>query len=368
MIAMARTALDHIDIQGFKSIADAKVELRPVNLLIGANGSGKSNFLEVFEFLNEIRQGRLQRYVAGGADRVLHFGFKTTKAIQLQLDFGSTLAYTLELVGNSSNQLFPGDQVIYSNGLLISKIFTVGGHNREAAISDFSLPNHPSVSTLQKWLASIHRYKFNDSGSGSKLGRQANIDDNRLLTPDGSNLAPCLYYLQERQPEAYAQVVRTVRLAAPFFSNFQLAPLELKPDTIKLEWTHKESSEYFDVASLSDGTLRFIALATLLLQPPARHPAIILLDEPELGLHPYAIGLLAAMIKQAAVDTQVVVATQSPTLLDHFEPDDVLVADRIEGATRFRRLNSTDLASWLEDYSLSELWHMNELGGGPIRA
>jgi predicted ATPase len=158
-----------------------------------------------------------------------------------------------------------------------------------------------------------------------------------------------------------------VQRVAPFFDDFQLKPLKLKPDDIKLEWRHKNSDQYFDASSLSDGTLRFIALATLFLQPEDYRPLLILVDEPELGLHPYAIEMLASLIRQASVNTQVIVSTQSSLLLDHFEPEDVLVANRVEGGTQIARLDATHLRAWTEDYSLGQLWEKNELGGRPHR-
>ena len=153
---------------------------------------------------------------------------------------------------------------------------------------------------------------------------------------------------------------------APFFDEFLLEPLRLKPDDIKLEWRHKRSDQYFDASSLSDGTLRFIALATLFLQPEEFRPSVILVDEPELGLHPYALEMLAALIRQASVATQVIVSTQSSLLLDHFHPEDVLVADRVDGGTKLTRLEPKPLAKWLEDYSLGQLWEKNEIGGRPV--
>ena len=158
---------------------------------------------------------------------------------------------------------------------------------------------------------------------------------------------------------------RTVRLTAPFLEDFILEPSALNEDKIRLEWRHRGSDAYFDASSLSDGTLRFIALATLLLQPKSRRPSVVLLDEPELGLHPHAIALLAALVKQVSVETQVVLATQSSLLLDHFGPEDVLVADRVNGATGFTRLDGKELEEWLRDYSLGQLWEKNELGGRP---
>ena len=154
-------------------------------------------------------------------------------------------------------------------------------------------------------------------------------------------------------------------LVSPFFDDFVLKPQALNEDKIRLEWRHRGSDVYFDVSSFSDGTLRFIALATLLIQPAALRPSVILLDEPELGLHPYAITILASLVKQASVETQVILATQSPILLDHFEPEDVLVADRVDGATSFTRLESDKIRDWLSEYSLGQLWEKNEFGGRP---
>ena len=193
------------------------------------------------------------------------------------------------------------------------------------------------------------------------------MDDNEFLRSDGSNLAAFLYYLQEAHKESYSLIQRTIQQVAPFFDDFRLRPLKLKPDDIKLEWRHKRSEQYFDASALSDGTLRFIVLATLFLQPKSYRPSAILVDEPELGLHPYAIGLLASLIGQASVDTQVIVSTQSSLLLDHFQPDDVLVASRIEGGTVIARPDTDQLRAWLEEYSLGQLWEKNELGGRPVR-
>ena len=171
--------------------------------------------------------------------------------------------------------------------------------------------------------------------------------------------------MRKKHEASYTQIRRTIQLAAPFFEDFALEPLALNEDTIRIEWRHAGSDAYFDASSLSDGSLRFIALATLLLQPASLRPSLILLDEPELGLHPYAITLLASLLKQAYVESQIIVATQSPILLDHFEPEDVLVAERVNGATELRRLDGEALKVWLEDYSLGQLWEKNELGGRP---
>lgn len=158
---------------------------------------------------------------------------------------------------------------------------------------------------------------------------------------------------------------RTVQIVAPFFDDFLLEPLRLNRDKIRLEWRHRGSDAYFDAAALSDGSLRFIALTTLFLQPVEYRPSVILVDEPELGLHPSAITLLAALVKQASESTQVILSTHSPMLLDHFRPEDALVADRVNGGARFTRLDGASLAAWLEKYSLGQIWEKNELDGRP---
>jgi len=328
---MPANRVEYITIQGFKSFKSVEnLKLNPVNVLIGANGSGKSNFLGVFEFLRSTVESKVNDYVerAGGADNVLHFGAKTTP--KLFIKFGDP---RWEYHFNPS----------FVGTFLISA----------------------ATKIVPKDLASWNIYHIDDTSSSSPLKKTGKVDDNRFLRPDGSNLPAFLYFLKLMHESSYALIRKTVELVAPFFDDFILEPRNLAPDTIRLEWRHKSSDQYFDVASLSDGTLRFIVLATLMLQPVELRPSIILLDEPELGLHPSAITLLASLIKQAAVDTQVIVSTQSPRLVDHFEPEDIIVAERENGATTLRRLTSEPLKAWLEDYSLGELWEKNEFGGRP---
>jgi predicted ATPase len=370
---MPANTLDFITIQGFKSIASVKVGLRPINIVIGSNGSGKSNFIGAFAFLREIEQGRLGAYVtaSGGAEKVLHFGSKVTKELRLLLSFqDGTNGYELILEPTSDDGLFPSLETALVGheaypGPLPERLKAVRS-GREAGISD---PRGP----IKRWVnshvaASWRIYHLNDSSSSSPMRKTARVDDNRLLRADGSNLPSFLYFLKRQYLDFYLLIQRAVQQVAPFFEDFRLEPRHLESEDIKLEWRHKSSDQYFDASSLSDGTLRFMALATLFLQPETLRPSVILVDEPELGLHPYAIGMLASLIRQASVNTQVITATQSSLLLDHFSPEDVLVADRFEGGTQLKRLNSADLGGWLEDYSLGQLWEKNEFGGRPVPA
>jgi len=369
-------ALDYITVKGFKSIASIeKLELRPVNVVIGPNGSGKSNFIGVFAFLHAIREGRLRDYVtaSGGAERVLHFGSKTTREIEICISFQSeTNQYELKLSPTADDGLYPAGEWVfhwdkrrfpekpYSQGLMASQ------QGREAGISDAR--NKRIADWVRHRLGGWRLYHVHDTSASSPMRKTARVDDNRYFRADGSNLAPFLFFLKEKRADSYNLIRHAVQQVTPFFEDFRLEPLRLKPDDIKLEWRHKSSDQYFDASSLSDGTLRFIALATLLLQPLDYRPSVILIDEPELGLHPAAIGVLASMIRQASASTQVIVATQSSLLLDHFTPDDVLVANRVDGGTQLARLDSGRLAGWLEEYSLGQLWEKNELGGRPVQA
>lgn len=366
--------LDAVSVRGFKSISSIEsLPLRAINVLIGPNGSGKSNFIGVFSFLHALREGGLQEYVvkAGGADKVLHFGAKKTAKLEIYISFQQgTNAYRIQLDQSPGDELIPNgetvyywDKVNYPAKPYDSGIDRIG---KEAGISNPASTRIASY--VRNHLDSWRLYHFHDTSATSPMKRTADVDDNRFLRPDGSNLASFLYYLKQQDATSYDLIRRTVQRAAPFFNDFQLEPQRLNPSKIRLEWRHKQSEAYFDASSLSDGTLRFIGLVTLLLQAKTYRPSVILIDEPEIGLHPFAITLLASLIKQASVDTQVIVSTQSSLLLDHFSPEDVLVADLVDNATQITRLVPSELETWLQEYSLGQLWEKNELGGRPRRA
>lgn len=368
---MAEPELDSISVTGFKSIKSIdKLKLGAINVVIGPNGSGKSNFIGVFSFLNAIRTGRLQEYVikAGGAEKVLHFGSKVTSEIHIDISFqGGVNRYSITLAPTGADQLYPSSEIVYywNKEKYPDKPYSesLASLGLEAGISD---PNSKKISGyVRDHLDQWRLYHVHDTSSNSPMKKTASVDDNRFLRPDGSNLAAFLYYLSKKHQASYNLIKSAIQRVTPFFDDFLLEPQKLNKNSIKLEWRHKKSDTYFDSSSLSDGTLRFIALATLFLQPESYRPSVILVDEPELGLHPYAIAMLAAMVKQASASTQVILSTQSSLLLDHFKPEDVLVANREEGSTQFTRLNSDKLQNWLKDYSLGQLWEKNELGGRP---
>ena len=361
--------LEWISVAGFKSIESVqKLKMERINVVIGANGSGKSNLISVFSFLEAIRDGRLGEYAvrSGGGNRVLHFGAKTTDELVIDVSFLNNVnRYQITLVRDASDRLVPTREVVFFWDKKYPQPFEkpLAPVGTEAGISKDVKTG--VASWIQGHLDRWRLYHFHDTGPHSPFKTMCALHDNKFLRANGSNLAAFLYLLQEKHEESYDLIRRTVRLAAPFFDDFVLRPMAMNEDMIQLVWRHVDSDSYFDASSLSDGTLRFMAMTTLLLQPEEFLPSVILVDEPELGLHPYAITLFCSLVKATSIKAQVIIATQSSLILDHFEPENILVAKRRQGASTFERLNTDDLEAWLHDYSLGQLWEKNEIGGRP---
>jgi predicted ATPase len=355
--------LDRIEVQGFKSIRSMDLQLASLNVLIGANGAGKSNLISVFGLLNAIVDEHLQLWVAraGGAATVLRKGPKSTREIAIKLRFEKN-AYELRLEHGQGDTLFFGqEEAIF---VPWAKRKSLGVGHRETGLLD-AVQRDPG--TVQEYvlraLRSWRVYHFHDTSAAAGMKQKGPIDDNASLRPDAANLAAFLYRLRATAPHSYRQIVTAVGQVAPFFQDFQLRPDPLRPESIQLEWTERDSDSYFNASALSDGTLRFICLATLLLQPEL--PSMVLVDEPELGLHPYAVTQLAGMLRSASARAQLLVATQSVTLMNQFDPEDVVVVDRSDGQSTFRRVTGEEVAKWLDEYTLGEIWEKNILGGRP---
>jgi len=358
--------LEQITLTGFKSIQSLEpLPLHALNLLIGANGAGKSNFLKALTLLNTITDKKLQLWIGreGGADEILYFGQKITSKLQIKWQLKKQIHYQCTLIPAQNDTLIFA-QESSSNSLDKPQMFLTDGGYRESNLQQLAQNDSEAQNTLnhlKNW--QIYLYHFHDTTTTAKMRQQGDLHDNIFLRPDASNLAAFLYLLKKRHPLNYQNIVETVRIVAPFFEDFRLQPSRLNPEKIQLEWQHLGSDRYFNAHTFSDGTLRFIGLATLLLQPEL--PATILLDEPELGLHPYAISILAEMMQSAATQTQIIASTQSVTLVNQFQAEDIIVIERENEQSRFKRLNSEELSYWLEDYSLGELWEKNVLGGRP---
>ena len=361
--------LDQLQINGYKSIESVKLELTALNILIGANGAGKSNFINFFKFIKKMVDQDLPLYTAeqGGANKLFHFGKKTTDEITFELLFTPN-AYKATLIADVNDRLifkdektyFFADKIGYKGGTKTHSLNNVGGINSKLPNQKFSTSIEGRiVSYIQDWKI----YHFHDTSATAKVKQTCNIHNDSVLASDGANLAAFLRAVREYKPTSYQQIIRTISRVAPFFQDFILEPEGNNKKTIKLKWKHKGTDEYFDAHDLSDGTLRFICLTTLLLQPFP--PTIILLDEPELGLHPFALSILASMFRKVSIDTQIICSTQSVTFTDHFNIEDIVVVDKINNKTLFKRLKKEKYDDWLEEYSLGEIWQKNLIGGVP---
>jgi predicted ATPase len=363
--------ISKLTIEGFKSIRKLEVELRSLNVLIGANGAGKSNFVGFFRLLHELIEQRLRVAVSteGGADSCLYMGPKVTPQFSAKLCFADN-GYEFVLKPTVDNQFIFADEATFFKGNLGPIRNSLGSGHAEAKLKD--LKEEPGktakhgisyhvFNAVSNWMV----YHFHDTSITAGVRRQWPINDNEFLRPNAENLAAFLYRIRQLHPATYERIRDVVRLAAPFFDDFKLRPVPATPELIQLEWLQRDSDYPFRASQISDGTLRFMCLATALLQPSL--PATVLFDEPELGLHPYALTLLANLFQKAAnrYAPQLIVSTQSASLLSEFAPEDVIVVEREQGQSTFRRLDSNQLSEWLQEYTLGELWQKNVLGGRP---
>ena len=378
--------LKSVHIKGYKSIdgmAGASLEFGDITILLGANGVGKSNLVSFFSMLNYMTTGALQTFLAerGYADSFLHFGSKVTREISAKIEFEdeeATDSYQFRLTHAAGDLLIFTEETLswhrQSNPQPYVLQLPPGG--RESDLPEFvqrqtvRQQDRVTASMLLGLLKKCRVFHFHDTSSTSRVRGQGYIEDNHYLRSDGGNLAAFLFRLREN-PEThpyYSRIVRYVQKAMPQLGDFELIPNERNNNYLLLNWRDKHHSQHlFGPHQLSDGSLRFMCLAALLLQPPASMPKVIILDEPELGLHPAAISYLAGMIKAASEHAQILIATQSPRLVDEFDLENVVIVERDQPAESsvFNRKSREQLSAWLEAYSLSELWEKNVIGGQP---
>lgn len=363
--------LRQVTLSGFKSIRVMELELRPLNVLIGANGAGKSNLVSFFKMLNEMMAGRLQQYVGttGRAQSLLHFGPKMTPQIQARLEFeakNGISAYAMRLFHAAGDTLVFAEETLsfLRTGYKKPKTVSLGAGHEETRVGMEAEKGEPTAKVLRHLLNNCRVYHFHDTSSTARVRHYSYIGDNRWLMPDAGNLAAFLLRLREENGGAvYQRIISTIRLIAPFFEDFDLEPAGPSKKDVILNWRNRGSDQVFGPHQLSDGTVRAMCLVTLLLQEEL--PELIIVDEPELGLHPYALSVIASLFKKASNHAQVLISTQSSSFLDHFEPEDVVVVDREGEESRFIRQHPARLEAWLEEYSLGEVWEKNVIGGGP---
>lgn len=350
--------MDYIEIKGYKSIKHQKIDLNSINILIGANGSGKSNFISFFEFLNRLINRNLSEYVSlkGGEDKILFGGRNITDSLCFNVGFDQGQnEYSATLKTGDSGFIFSEEKLVFQrgNGIDITK------YTHESRLR---ITNNDQARYIINYLSGIRKYHFHDTGTRSSFTQMSNIqNDIYYLYEKGENIAAFLYHIQLNHPIIYNRIVRIIQSVAPYFSDFFFQPND--ENYLRLQWKDKYGNMIYGVNDLSDGTIRFIALTTLFMQPNL--PEIIIIDEPELGLHPKSIAKLAGLIKSVvSKNCQVILATQSTDLISYFEPADILTVDQINGETIFKRLNLDSLSLWLEEYTIDDLWKRNIITSG----
>ncbi len=355
--------MDYLEIFGYKSIKSARIDLKNINILIGANGSGKSNFLSFFDFINKLYNKRLQVHIAllGGENKILHKGIKKTKEISFKLEFEKgTNGYFVELVLGVKGFIFNSEKLTY-----VKDEIEIARSNREALIKTKISEIANRSYYIIRQLGKLKKYHFNmDKNDFLSLTQLRNIYDDRcFLYEDGSNVSSFLYNISEEHPDCYSNIVRIIQSIAPYFYDFHFEIKNMK--YVRFQWKNKYSDIVYGADALSDGTIRFILLTVLFMQPEL--PDTIIIDEPELGLYPLAIAKLSGMIKSvSAKGCQVIIATQSSDLISCFSCNDIITVDQVDGESKFKRLREDDWIQWLEDYTIGDLWKRNIITSGQL--
>lgn len=374
-----RLKISQIKLSGFKSIHPEGeiIPLKDITILLGANGSGKSDLLSFFNLLTSMMNESLQIYIGenGGVETLLYYGLKNTNSLSAEIEFTSQAThpiYKFSLSHAAGDTMIFTEETIYHRAEAGKTPYTL---KFAPGLKESGLPQHcqsSNYSIEQAVFELLHRcpvFQFHDTSKSAKIRNKGYIDDNTFLRSDGGNLAAFLYGMRNHHQnyKYYQKIVRYIQKIMPQFGDFQLKPSRLNENYIMLNWQEKKADYLFGPHQISDGVLRFMAITTLLLQPPETLPGLIILDEPELGLHPSAISVLAGMVKMASINCQIIMATQSPRLVDEFAPENILIVERNsqKDCSEFKTLDRENLTEWLERYSLSELWEKNVFGGQP---
>ena len=362
--------LRQLRVSGLTSLSHAVLDLSsPVTLLVGPNGAGKSNVVNAFEMLGRIIDQQLNDSLVtgGGFAALLHRPTDPTltpEAIEIEV-WGewrkeTSNGYKVRIEPASDDTGVVRETAMFHDRSKYERPHeTVLAAARESRLRVLA-EEDAKASYVLNVVSGCRVFHFDDTSADAPVKRRVDPADNLTLAPDARNLAAVLLRLQADDGARYRRIVRGVRTVAPYFDDFVLEP---EGTAIRLRWRERGLDSVFSADNLSDGTLRFVCLAVLLLQDNA--PGTIVLDEPELGLHPFAIHQLAALLRRAASDRRVVAATQSVTLLEQFSVEEVAIVERTDTGTQIQRPDPAALEEWLAEYSLGELWEKNLLGGRP---
>ncbi len=369
---MSYPKIEAIRIKGFRSLADVELtQLADTTVMIGANGSGKSNFMRFFDLLSwTLRSGKLQEFVQrqGGADDQLFGGSKQTSSIEVRLGMRTDAGlneYKFTLTYASPDRfLFTQESYRYSSSDWDTK---AEWRDLGSAHTEVKIREKRQIDKTAKVIVSLLNncavYQFHNTSDVSNFNKRWDADDNNFLRSDGGNLAAVLYRLEQEDLRRYELICHQINRVLPVFDRFAI---EESYGKVSLRWKANWADKPFSAHLTSDGSLRFFALVTLLNLPSEMLSGVVLLDEPELGLHPAAVNLIASMVKSVAEERQVIVATQSPLFVDSFDLEDILVLELRDGRSEFQKLEREKYLAWLNDgFTTGELWQKNLLGGRP---
>ena len=361
--------LQKILIENYKSIKKVEIDISNINILIGSNGAGKSNFISFFKLLNSLIKGKLQNYIAeeSGANNVFHHGLKSSEYLKGMVSFRNNTNinnYEFELKPNSEGGVFFSEENPVYKTEHYGQTYKYGNIATGNSETNLKTDFRNTIKYLKERLSELRLYHFHDTSKTALVKQSFNIHDNEVLYEDARNLASFLFRLSIKEPKILEKIEKTTRLIAPYFDEFILKPSIYNEEEIRLGWKEKNSDMLFNASHLSDGTLRMICLVTLFLQP--NPPKIIILDEPELGLHPFALTVLSDLIKKITLqEVQVIISTQSVPLIENFTIDDIIIVEKKGRESIFKKADKNFLKEWVDEYTLGELWEMNLLGGRP---
>ncbi len=372
--------LSRITIEGFRSVRRAELDLGDLTVLIGANGAGKSNVIGFLQMVSWMMAESLSRFVSDwrGADHLLFGSGRVTGRMAGELQFASdrgTSTYGFTLVPTGLDQLiYTHEKVHFVTAGRGIRPFEreFGEGSRESRIPGLAQtspsPDLRNVCGIfRRRLSEVKVFHFHDTSRSAFIRRGQDVRNDQYLMSEGGNLAVLLRRLRTEEAPTYRRVVEEFRQVLPEFREFVLEEDSQHAGTMELRWTGPSPEHILGPDQFSDGSLRALALIALLLLPDRFLPWVVAIDEPELGLHPTAVGQIARLVGEAATRRQLIVSTQSPTFLAQFDPEDIVVVEKPQDETLFRRLSRSDLQSWLDAYEgdLGRLFEMNVLGGSP---
>lgn len=373
-------SITNITIKGFKSIEDLQnLELTNFNVIIGPNGAGKTNLISFFNLISyAINSPELfqDKYILpqGKAVGLLFDSKPATQriegAIQINTERGSNYYdFVLSKIGNNDLE-YTSERIMFlpknytndGSGVIWTQLIRKGSKPNSQTKELTGRQSTQTIQTISSLLSGIKTYQFHDTSSESHLRKAWPVADGNYLRENGKNLPAYLYRLKENENAIYKRIISYIRMIIPNFDYFVLEPYG---DFIELRWKEVGSDYIFRSSQASDGTLRFMCLVALLVSRPEKYPIMLVIDEPELGLHPDAISFLVGLMKKASAFCQILVATQSTKLVSELQPEDIIVAERKNRASTYKRLQEKDLAVWLENYNMGAIWESNLIGGKP---